>query len=225
MRIRHIWKAHCDKESRIRLACIGVAKYLFSVRLALLLLIPLIMATEVVHAHGMSIAAVDAGKIFSHWDYTISFEDKAEKLSKSLEENNQERLAVIKELAKRQQDMAANYQKGKVSMSAEEKAAMDKSFKNLGRELKALEQNRVVYMTREQEKLSKLKAETSKSILVRIQKEISIYAKQQNFDMVIEMQGHTTRNLPFFLHLEGAVDITDTIILRLNQSHQDKLPK
>ena len=183
------------------------------------------MATEVVHAHGMSIAAVDAGKIFSHWDYTISFEDKAEKLSKSLEENNQERLAVIKELAKRQQDMAANYQKGKVSMSAEEKAAMDKSFKNLGRELKALEQNRVVYMTREQEKLSKLKAETSKSILVRIQKEISIYAKQQNFDMVIEMQGHTTRNLPFFLHLEGAVDITDTIILRLNQSHQDKLPK
>ena len=54
------------------------------------------------------------------------------------------------------------------------------------------------------------------------QKEISIYAKQQNFDMVIEIQGHTTRNLPFFLHLEGAVDITDAIIMRLNQS---KLPQ
>ncbi len=183
------------------------------------------MATEVVHAHGMSIATVDAGKIFSHWDYTIRFEDKVEKISKSLEDNNQERLAVIKALAKRQQDMAAKYRDGQASMKAEEKAAMDKSFKNLGRELKALEQNRVVYMTREQDKLSKLKADTSKSILARIQNEISIYAKQQNFDMVIEMQGHTTRNLPFFLHLEGAVDITDTIILRLNQSHQDKLPK
>ena len=77
------------------LACIGVAKYLFSVRLALLLLIPLIMATEVVHAHGMSIATVDAGKIFSHWDYTIRFEDKAEKRRKSLEDDNKERLAVI----------------------------------------------------------------------------------------------------------------------------------
>ena len=40
--------------------------------------------------------------------------------------------------------------------------------------------------------------------------------------MVIEIQGHTTRNLPFFLHLEGAVDITDAIIMRLNQS---KLPQ
>lgn len=207
------------------LACIGVAKYLFSVRLALLLLIPLIMAAEVVHAHGMSIATVDAGKIFSHWDYTIRFEDKAEKLSKSLENDNEERLAVIRELAKRQQGMAVKYRDGQASMSDEEKAAMDKSFKNLGRELKALEQNRVVYMTREQEKLSKLKAETSKFILGRIEEEINVYAKQQSFDMVIEMQGHTTRNLPFFLHLEGAVDITDTIILRLNQSNQDKLPK
>lgn len=207
------------------LACIDVAKYLFSVRLALLLLIPLIMATEVVHAHGMSIATVDAGKIFSHWDYTIRFEDKTEKRRKSLEDNNKERLEVIKGLAKKQHDMAVKYRDGEASMSAEEKAAMDKAFKNLGRELKALEQNRVVYMTREQDKLSDLKAETSKFILGRIQEEISIYAKQENFDMVIEMQGHTTRNLPFFLHLEGAVDITDTVILRLNQSNQDKLPK
>ena len=180
------------------------------------------MAAEVVHAHGMSIATVDAGKIFSHWDYTIRFEDKSEKLSKSLKNDNEERLTVIKELAKRQQDMAAKYRDGQASMKAEEKAAMDKSFKNLGRELKALEQNRVVYMTREQDKLSDLKAETSKFILGRIQEEISIYAKQQNFDMVIEIQGHTTRNLPFFLHLEGAVDITDAIIMRLNQS---KLPQ
>ena len=89
------------------------------------------MATEVVHAHGMSIATVDAGKIFSHWDYTIRFEDKVEKISKSLEENNQERLAVIKALAKRQQDMAAKYRDGQASMKAEEKAAMDKSFKTL----------------------------------------------------------------------------------------------
>ena len=88
------------------LACIDVAKYLFSVRLALLLLIPLIMTTEVVHAHGMSIATVDAGKIFSHWDYTIRFEDKTEKRRKSLEDNNKERLEVIKGLAKKQHDMA-----------------------------------------------------------------------------------------------------------------------
>jgi len=37
----------------------------------------------------------------------------------------------------------------------------------------------------------------------------------EKYDMVVEM-GHTTRNLPFFLHLDGAEDITDIIIKQLN---------
>lgn len=190
----------------------------FVVRLALFLVISIILSADLAQAHDMKIASVDAGKVFSHWDYTIGFEDKVENLKKSLVAKNKERIQTIQNLIERQQKLSKQYQKAEGDMTVEQKAKMDQSYKNLGREIKALEQDRLDYFKQEQLKLAELEKQTSRFILKRINEFIRVFAKQQDYDMVVELAGETTANLPFFLHLDGAVDITDTIIMQLNQS-------
>ena len=190
----------------------------FVVKFALLPLILAMLAGEVACAHGMKIATVDVGKIFSHWDFTIRFEDKIQGSRVALEEKNKDRIASIRELIEKRADMAKKYQEAKETLSEEERANMDNAYKNLGLELKALEQDRMDYLARENQKLADQQSRTSTFILDRITETINAHAKQHDYDMVIEMEGRTTRNLPFFLHLEGAADITEKIITQLNES-------
>jgi len=194
----------------------------FVVKLAFFLLISIMLSADLVQGHDLKVASVDVGKIFNHWDFTIRFEDKIENLKKSLTVKNEGRVKVIKNLAQKQRDLSEHYQKKAGTMSSVEKAEVDASYKNIGREIKALERERVAYVKREQTKLTEMEKTTSQSILKRIHDRIKVFAKQNDYDMVIEMKGETTQNLPFFLHLEGSVDITDTIIMQLNQGAQPK---
>jgi Skp family chaperone for outer membrane proteins len=194
----------------------------FVVKLAFFLLISIMLSADLVQGHDLKVASVDVGKIFNHWDFTIRFEDKIENLKKSLTVKNEGRVKVIKNLVQKQRDLSEQYQKKAGTMSSVEKAEVDASYKNIGREIKALERERVAYVKREQTKLTEMEKTTSQSILKRIHDRIKVFAKQNDYDMVIEMKGETTQNLPFFLHLEGSVDITDTIIMQLNQGAQPK---
>jgi Skp family chaperone for outer membrane proteins len=194
----------------------------FVVKLAFFLLISIMLSADLVQGHDLKVASVDVGKIFNHWDFTIRFEDKIENLKKSLAVKNEGRVKVIKNLVQKQRDLSEQYQKKAGTMSSVEKAEVDASYKNIGREIKALERERVAYVKREQTKLTEMEKTTSQSILKRIHDRIKVFAKQNDYDMVIEMKGETTQNLPFFLHLEGSVDITDTIIMQLNQGAQPK---
>lgn len=168
----------------------------------------------------MKVASIDAGKVFSHWDYTIRFEDEVESREEALVATNAERIQVIKNLISKQRGLSERYQKDQNDMSVEKKAQMDESYKNLGREIKALERDRLDYLKQERTRLGELEKKTSQFILQRIDEFVKVYAKKQDYDMVVELGGETTANLPFFLHLEGAIDITDTIIMMLNQSVQ-----
>lgn len=190
----------------------------FVVKFALLPLILAVLAGEVVCAHGMKIATVDVGKIFSHWDFTIRFEDEIQGLRDSLGVKNDDRVLAIKKLIEKRAAMAKQYQELKPTLSEEERSRMDSAYKKLGLELEALEQDRTDFLTRENRKISDLQSRSSKFILERIEATINAYAAEHHYDMVIEMEGKTTRNLPFFLHLEGAADITGDIITQLNAS-------
>ena len=192
-------------------------------KFALLPLILAFLAGEVVCAHGMKIATVDVGKIFSHWDFTIRFEDQIQGLRDSLGVKNDDRVLAIKKLIEKRATMAKQYQNLKPTLSEAERTRMDSAYKKLGLELEALEQDRADFMARENRKISDQQSRTSKFILERIKSTIDVYAREHDYDMVIEMEGKTTRNLPFFLHLEGAADITGDIITQLNTSGS-KLP-
>jgi len=103
-------------------------------------------------------------------------------------------------------------------MSQEDKAKLDEKFLRLRREAMALEQDRRDFLAKAKRALGREVSSEAKLILDKISQAIQDYAMEKEYDMVVETGGHTSRNVPLFVHLEGAVDITDDIIKLLNHA-------
>ncbi|MCP5535530.1 MAG: OmpH family outer membrane protein [Akkermansiaceae bacterium] len=168
-------------------------------------------------SQGMRIASVDVRKVFNEWKYSKESQKKIEDTKESLEKENNDRLAVINEYQMERSRMHQQYKANEGTMSAEDKAKMDAKFRSLGRDAVALEQDRRDFFEKGKRQLANEISSEAKLILDQITQSIQVYALEKKYHMVIETGGHTTRNVPLFVHLEGAVDITDEIITRLNE--------
>ncbi|BDS08996.1 hypothetical protein NT6N_40360 [Oceaniferula spumae] len=166
----------------------------------------------------LKIATVDVREIFDKWKYATESKEKLEKAREALERENNERLAVINEYQMMRSKMHQKYHADKDSVSAEEKAKLDRQFVSLGRDAFALEENRRDFFSKAKRAHDREVSSQSKLILDRITEAVQVYALEKKYDMVIEMGGYTTRNVPLFVHLDSAQDITAVIIKRLNES-------
>ncbi len=187
-------------------------------KIAFLLLMLVALAGNTARADEMSIATVDVRKIFEAWEYSIDSQKKIEENKESLEKENNDRLAVINQYQMERSKLHQNYKANQESMSDADKKKMDARFRSLGRDAMALEQDRRDFFEKRQQALANEVSTQVKLILDRINETIQTYALEKKLHMVVEAGGHTTRNLPLFVHLEGAVDITDDIVQRLNET-------
>lgn len=183
-----------------------------------LMLLSLALSIPCVHAGEMKIASVDVRKIFNEWEFATEVEGKLDEQRLAMERENNERRAVIAQYQMERNKMRQDFQVNRRSISFDEKAKLDRKFTELGRDAFALEQNRRDFYGKAKRNLDLEVSAQSKLILQRITEAVQVYALAEKYDMVIEMGGHTTRNLPLFLHLDNAEDITDIIIARLNES-------
>lgn len=171
---------------------------------------------SVAPAEDFRIAQFDMRKVFGGWSYSVESKQKIEDKRAELEEENNARLAAINSLQMERTKMHQNYQKNKVSMSGEQKAEMDRKFRSLGRDAMALEQDRRDFFEQGRRRLASEITSEANLILDRITEEAQAYAVEKKFAMVLESGGETTSNTPFFLYLEGASDITEELVKRLN---------
>lgn len=174
-----------------------------------------------VQAEQMKIASVDVRKIFKGWKFAIESERKLEAARESLERENNERRAVINQYQMQRNKMHQEYQANKASVTPEEKAKLDREFIDLGRDSFALEQDRRDFYTKAKRNLDRDVTAQSKLILDKISEAIRAYAQAKKYDMVIEMGGHTTRNMPLFVHLDQAKDITEAVLEKLNKESNE----
>ncbi len=187
-------------------------------KFAFLLLIVLALAGNISRGDEMKIASVDIRKIFDEWKYSISSQNIITETKDSLERENNDRLAVINRYQMERNKLHQTYKKNQETMSEADKKSMDLKFRSLGRDALALEQDRRDFSEKEKRILANEISSQANLILDQISQTIQVYALGKKYDMVIEMGGHTTRNVPLFVHLEGAVDITEEIIKLLNES-------
>ena len=187
-------------------------------KFAFLLLIVLALAGNISRADEMNIASVDIRKIFDAWDYSIASQKKVAEIKDTLEKENNDRLAVISRYQMERSKLHQTYKQNQKTMSEADKKAMDLKFRSLGRDALALEQDRRDFSEKEKRILANEISSQSKLILDQISQTVQVYALEKKYHMVIEMGGNTTRNVPLFVHLDGAVDITENIIKRLNET-------
>lgn len=189
--------------------------------LSCLLMLTFAVSASKVQAEQMKIASVDVRKIFKGWKFAIESERKLEAARESLERENNERRAVINQYQMQRNKMHQEYQANKASVTPEEKAKLDREFIDLGRDSFALEQDRRDFYTKAKRNLDRDVTAQSKLILDKISEAIRAYAQAKKYDMVIEMGGHTTRNMPLFVHLDQAKDITEAVLEELNKESNE----
>ena len=193
-------------------------------KLVLFLLMFAVVLTVPGFADDLRIATVDVSKIFDSWEFSKQSQRKIEKLKGILESQNNDRKAIIDRLKMTHGQMLQKYRMNAATMRVADREKMVQEIRSLGREHDVLEQSRKDFIAEQQRKQTKQESEIAKLILKGINEVTQAYALEKKYDMVIEMGGHTTQNVPSFLHLEGSVNITNDIIARLNESGADKNP-
>lgn len=189
-------------------------------KFAFLLLIIVAMVGNVARADDLTVATVDVRKIFNEWKFSIKSQEKIEQTKEGLEQENNDRLAVINQHQMERSKLHQQYKADQATMSAEDKQKMDAKFRSLGRDAMALEQDRRDFFDKGKRALANEISSEANLILDRISQTVQVYALEKKFQMVVETGGHTTRNVPLFMHIEGAVDITEDIIKRLNETEE-----
>ena len=168
-------------------------------------------------AQEMKVASLNVREVFDGWDFAEKEKKRFAKARKALEKENSKRKEVIRDYQSKQDKIY----KSKDKLSEEERKELDRKFFNLGRDIVALKQDRRYFYAQGKLDLDKEEAAQSKRLLERISETVQVYALAEKYDMVIEEGGHTTSQLPFFLHLDDAKDITKAIIKRLGDSSDE----
>ena len=168
-------------------------------------------------AQEMKVASLNVREVFDGWDFAEKEKKRFAKARKALEKENSKRKEVIRDYQSKQDKIY----KSKDKLSEEERKELDRKFFNLGRDIVALKQDRRYFYAQGKLELDKEEAAQSKRLLERISETVQVYALAEKYDMVIEEGGHTTSQLPFFLHLDDAKDITKAIIKRLGDSSDE----
>ena len=168
-------------------------------------------------AQEMKVASLNVREVFDGWDFAEKEKKRFAKARKALEKENSQRKEVIRDYQSKQDKIY----KSKDKLSEEERKELDRKFFNLGRDIVALKQDRRYFYAQSKLDLDKEEAAQSKRLLERISETVQVYALAEKYDMVIEEGGHTTSQLPFFLHLDDAKDITKAIIKRLGDSSDE----
>ena len=168
-------------------------------------------------AQEMKVASLNVREVFDGWDFAEKEKKRFAKARKALEKENSKRKEVIRDYQSKQDKIY----KSKDKLSEKERKELDRKFFNLGRDIVALKQDRRYFYAQSKLDLDKEEAAQSKRLLERISETVQVYALAEKYDMVIEEGGHTTSQLPFFLHLDDAKDITKAIIKRLGDSSDE----
>ena len=186
-------------------------------KVVLLLLVYAVLSVDISRADDMKIATVDVRKVFDNWNFSIKSQEKHEAIKALFDKQDNDRLAAISERQMLLSRITLKYRENGATMSVVDKRKAKSDFDNIQRELKALRRDRSDFTAKQKRKHFDDESSTARLLLERITEAIQVYALEKKYHMVIEMGGHTTRSVPLFLHLEGAVDISDEIITRLNQ--------
>ena len=190
-------------------------------KVSLIALLALSFLTPHLPAKEFKVAHFNVRKIFDAWTYSVDKQQEIEDRRAELEEENNNRLATINELQVQRAKMHQNYQKNAKSMTKEEKVSIGKKFKSLGRDVVALEQDRLDFLIRVRRELANESSSQMNLVLDRIIEEAKAYAEEKKISMLVESGGETTSSTPFFIHLDGAKDITKELIKRLNAKKED----
>lgn len=163
----------------------------------------------------LKIATVDMQQLFKDYHRTNEAQKAINVERARIQQENNERLARIRELEGELQNMRKQLDDPSISDSKKQKVYQDWQMKQ--NEGIALDRERREFLQRRNQALNEKMVQRMKGILDEIKELVEEEAKQEAFDYVFDKSGLSTSQVPFLLYTKDATDITPDLLVVLNE--------
>lgn len=166
------------------------------------------------------IATVDAAELFAKYYRTDTEKDK---LSKEHQKTvNDPRVAVI---TKTREELAKlNKQARSTSYSEDSRQEYFRQYQMKLHELRSLERDTIQYRQSRQKEINRQLVAISKILMSEVQSTVQRVAAAQHYDLVLDVSGDTSSQVPTLIYIRDATDITSQVLKELNRHKPAPLP-
>ena len=163
----------------------------------------------------LRIATVDMQTLFKDYYRTNEAQKLINVERAKIQQNNNERLEVIRALEAQLQ--ALRKQLDDPSISDKKKQDLFKQFQLKTQEGVALDRERREYLQRRNTALNENMVQKMRGILDEIRTLVEMQSKTDDYDYVFDKSGLSTSQVPFLLYAKDATDLTPTLLQKLNK--------
>lgn len=175
----------------------------------------LISSSPVARAADFKVGIVDMTRVFAEYYKSKDAEDKIETQKEMAKKELDEKREKYKELIDKYQAFGPKIKDPAISQELRKK--LTKEAETLGGEIRSLERQNAEEIQRREGQLQEEASRLRKSIMEEISKAVEEHGRVQNYDIVFDKSGLSTRGIPFLLFTKDATDFSADIIEKLNK--------
>lgn len=175
----------------------------------------LILATASVHAADFKVGIVDMTRVFAEYGKTKDAEDKVEGNKELAKKELEVQREKYKKLIEKYQAYGPQLKDPAISETLRKK--LTKEAEELAGELRNLERENAEEVQRRERQLQEEASRLRAGLMDEIAKVVADHARVQDFDIVFDKTGLSTRGIPLVLYTKEAVDFSEDIIKKLNK--------
>lgn len=174
----------------------------------------------IVSAQKPRIATVNASELFAKYYRT---ETEQAKLAAEQEKiANEARTAMIEQTRAELAELGT--QSRSTSNSEDSRQEYFRKYQMKLHELRSLERDTIQYRQERQKEINRKLVTISKILLSEVQSTVQRVAMAQGYDMVLDVSGDTSSQMPTLIYIREATDITSQVLKELNRSKPAPLP-
>lgn len=162
-----------------------------------------------------SVATVDMKKLFDEYHLTKGAQGKVKENQAEIAKENNEKLAEIRAIAKKIEDLSKLIEDGSIAPKLKEQHMRDRTLQaNKGN---ALENNRREWLNRRNKAINENIVTEMRKILAQIQDKVEAYARDNDVDMIFDKSARGTTQTHFLIFSKDQFDITGSLLETLNK--------
>ena len=163
-----------------------------------------------------SVATVDMKKLFDEYHLTKGAQGKVKENQAEIAKENNEKLAEIRAIAKKIEDLSKLIEDGSIAPKLKEQHMCDRTLQaNKGN---ALENNRREWLNRRNKAINENIVTEMRKILAQIQDKVEAYARDNDVDMIFDKSARGTTQTHFLIFSKDQFDITGSLLETLNKA-------
>lgn len=167
------------------------------------------------------IATVDASELFAKYYRTAT--EKAKLAEEQKKIAHDPRTAVIARTINELRDLEKQVRNS--SNSEDSREEFFRKFQMKSHELRSLQRDTTQHRQDRQKEINRKLVSISKILLSEVQSTVQHVAAAGGYDMVIDISGDTSSQVPTLLYIRNSTDLTAKVLAELNRTKPDDLPE